>query len=151
MNLILLASIVVAGIAVVVLAVHYTGGSRPGRFETVFDAIAAYRGDHPETEVLDGRLTQGCDAAFLRLATPDRVGFVQVFGQHFLTREIGPADLAANVVADHAAFTVSPRDFTWKGGRYVFDDTAIAAEVADWFPNAALDAPRHHIGSVRHG
>jgi hypothetical protein len=151
MNLILLASIVVVGIAVVVLAVHYTGGSRPGRFETVFDAIAAYRGDYPETQVLDGRLTQGRDAAFLRLASPDRVGFVQVFGQHFLTREIGPADLAASVAANHATISVSPRDFTWRGGRYVFDDAAIAAEVAGWFPKAALDAPRHHIGSVRHG
>lgn len=151
MSLVLLASIVVVGIAVVVFAVHHTGGSRTGQFETVFDAIAAFRGDHPETEVLDGRLTQARDAAFLLLATPGRVGFVTVFGQHFLSREIGVADLATSVTTDHAAIVISPRDFTWKGGRYVLADTAVAAEVAGWFPEAALDAPRYHIGSVRHG
>lgn len=151
MSLVLLASIVVVGIAVVVLAVHYTGGSRTGQFETVFDAIAAFRGEHPETEVLDGRLTQGRDAAFLQLATPGRVGFVTVFGQHFLTREIGASDLVASVRADHAAIVVAPRDFTWKGGRYVFDDTGVAMEVAGWFPEAASSVPRYHIGSVRHG
>ncbi len=151
MSLVLLASIVVVGIAVVVLAVHYSGGSRSGQFETVFDAIAAYRGDYSETKVLDGRLTQTRDVAFLRLSTPGRVGYVQIFGQHFLTREIGASDLAASVVADHAAINLSPRDFTWRGGRYVFDDTAVAAEVAGWFPQAALEAPRYHIGSVRHG
>ncbi|MCO6385669.1 hypothetical protein [Aliihoeflea sp. 40Bstr573] len=151
MSLALLASIVVLGIAVVVFAVHFTGGSRAAHFETVFDAIAAYRGDHPQTDVLDGRLTRGRDAAFLRLATPDRVGFVAVFGQHFLTREIGAPDLSASVATDHAAIIVSLRDFTWKGGRYIFDDTAVASEVASWFPPAALGAPRYHIGSVRHG
>lgn len=151
MSLTLLASIVVIGIAVVVLAVHYTGGSRAGQFETAFDAIAAFRGDYPEAEVLDSRLTQRRDAAFLRLAEPERVGFVQVFGQHFLARVIGPSDLAASVTADHAAITVAPRDFTWKGGRYVFDDTAVAAEVAGWFPQPAADAARQHIASVRHG
>jgi hypothetical protein len=151
MSLVLLASIVVVGIAVVVLAVHYTGGSRTGQFETVFDAIAAYRGDHPETEVLDGRLTQGRDAAFLLLAMPGRVGFVTVFGQHFLTREICASDLSTSVTTDHAAIVVTPRDFTWKGGRYAFTDTAVASEVAAWFPEAESDAPRYHIGSIRHG
>lgn len=151
MNLVLLAVIVGIGIAVIVLSVHLSGGSRQGAFESVFDAIAAFNGDYPESEVLEGRLSQKRDAAFLKLARTDRVGFVQILGMHFVTREIGPADLAADVEVDHAAIRIRARDFTWKGGRFLLDDTATAAEVAAWFPKVGGRVPTGQNGGVRHG
>lgn len=151
MGLEVLAVLVVLGIAAVVAAVHFTGGSRSDAFESRAAASRAFLADYPDAQVADIRLTQTGDAAFLRLANSNRLGFVQMFGHHHLTRNVGPDDLAAAAELDHASVTIRTRDFTWKGGRFALSNTADAADVARWCPKPATQVARLPVGEVRHG
>lgn len=151
MGLEILAGMVVIGIAAVVALVHWTGGSRTPVFESREAAIHAFLADYPDAQIEDVRLTQRRDAAFLKQANSSRLGFVQAFGHHYMTRDISPFDLSAPAQLDHAAVTIKVRDFTWKAGRFVFANTSDAADVARWCPKPAAGPARYALVEVRHG
>lgn len=151
MGLEILAGMVVIGIVAVVAFVHWSGGSRAVVFENPEAAIRAFLADYPEARVEDVRLTQRGDAAFFKQADSDRLGFVQAFGHHHMTRDISPFDLSAPAQLDHAAVTIKVRDFTWKAGRFVFANTSDAADVVRWCPKPASGPARYALVEVRHG
>lgn len=133
MNLVVLAVLVIGGIALVVLAVHRTGGSLAHTFAGTAEAEEAFARDHPNRDILETHLADDRTIAFMKLDAPGRVGLVQVFGRHWMTRDMSVADLVAPVLVEGSAITLRTRDFTWKGGTFTFAHPASARDVAGWF------------------
>lgn len=131
MSLTLLVIIVAVGIALVVMAVHVTGGSA----RAVLDGDSAMRrfaDDFPELRIRAVRITHDCHTAFLQLED-DRVGIVQAVGGKFLTRIVAAGDLAGVPRATDTAIAVRFRDLTWPGGRFNFANAEEARAVQTMF------------------
>jgi len=130
MSLPVLVGLVVVGIALSVLAVHFTGGSRIATLAGAAQALSRFADDFPDEKVAAVRLTADSRTAFLDLGE-GRSGIVHSVGDCFLTRIVTPHDIMVLDV-DEAAGTISLRlaDFTWKGGCFAFADKADAGVVA---------------------
>lgn len=129
MSLGILVAIVVVGIAAVVLAVHWTGGTRDAVLSGEAHARSRFAEDFPGEKVRSVLLTNPATAAFLELEGV-RTGIVQAFGAHFLTRVVTPADIASVGRDGAATLVIGTRDFTWRGGRFTFADAEDADRVA---------------------
>jgi len=128
MSLPVLVAIVVVGIALCVLAVHLTGGSKEAAISAADDAIRRFGEDFPDETIWTVRLTADGRTAFLEL-DGDRTGIVQTFGDKFLTRIITQSDVASLTAPDPMSLSIRLRDFTWAGGDFTFSDQADAAAV----------------------
>ena len=127
MNLAILVAMVVVGVSTVVLLVHTTGGSRRSALADAEEASERFSVDYPEAETQGIVLTAGGDAAFIKVEG-GRLGVVQVFGSHFLTRLIDARSLA-RWHRQGATIELVSTDFTWTGGCYVFASSADAERV----------------------
>lgn len=125
MSLPVLVAIVVFGIALLVAAVHFTGGSRKARLADARQARDRFAQDYPDEQAVSVRLTSDSQTAFLELGR-GRLGIVQAIGDCFLTRLVIPEDVAVLTAADAHAINLRLADFTWKGGRFIFADAADA-------------------------
>jgi hypothetical protein len=132
MNLVLLATVVAAGISLVVLVVHLTGGTRRAALTDAKAAAERFAIDYPELRPSAVYLTQDRSCAFLELPN-SRVGVVHAVGDKFLTRLIARSDLAASPRASAHTVSLQLRDFTWNGGDFVFADVLTAYAVEDLF------------------
>lgn len=131
MSLPVLVVIVIFGIAAVVLAVHLTGGSQRASLADAQAAAARFAEDFPrDDDVRDVRLTADRSSAFLDFGSAG-TGVVHAVGDRFLTRLLTPADVLA-ATRDGAALVLTLRDFTWRGGRFVFEGPDDAGAVASW-------------------
>ena len=137
MGLPLLVAMVVFGIALSVLAVHFTGGSRTATFASADQALERFAEDFPDDLATAIRLTVEGRTAFLDLAR-GRIGIVHGIGDCFLTRIVAPGDVVALTAADAATILLRLDDFTWKGGRFTFANAADAkAALAELGPRNA--------------
>ncbi len=129
MSLVMLAAFVVAGIGLVVAAVHLTGGSAVASLADDAAAMARFAQDFPEQRVDAVRRTRDRRTAFLRL-DGGRVGIVQSVGGKFLTRIVSATGVNGAPRARGADVTIRFRDFTWPGGTFAFehDEDARAVE-----------------------
>jgi type II secretory pathway pseudopilin PulG len=127
MSLPVLVAIVVVGIALCVVAVHFTGGSRQAALEAAEDAARRFGEDFPDEAIRAIRLTSDKRTAFLEL-DGKRTGIVQAVGDRFLTRIFTPQDISA-VTAEPGVVSIRFRDFTWAGGRFAFADADDAGKV----------------------
>lgn len=127
MSLPLLVAIVVVGIALCVVAVHLTGGSRPATFAAVEDAARRFGEDFPDETIRTIRLTSDKRTAFLEL-DGNRTGIVQAIGDRFLTRIVTQQDISAATV-ERGILSIRFKDFTWSGGRFTFADAGDAGRV----------------------
>lgn len=132
MNLVLLATVVAAGIVLVVIVVHLTGGTRRATFPDTKAAADRFALDFPDLRPSAVYLTQDGSCAFLELPN-SRVGVVYAVGDKFLTRLIGNSDLAGAPRASAHTVSLRLRDFTWSGGDFVFADVLTAYAVEDLF------------------
>lgn len=132
MNLLLLATVVAAGISLVVLVVHMTGGTRRASFADAKAAAERFAIDFPDLRPSSVYLTQDGTCAFLELPN-SRVGVVHAVGDRFLTRLIARSDLSGSPRASAHTVSLRLRDFTWKGGEFVFADVVTAYAVEDLF------------------
>jgi hypothetical protein len=129
MSLAILVPVVAIGIALVVAAVHFTGGSREAALAGEEEAGRRFAQDFPDERIEHVWLTQDGRSAFLQLRD-GRVGIVQGVGGRFLTRIVAAGELT---IAQRAAATVSLRfrDFTWSGGEFMFPSDREAEAVLD--------------------
>ena len=130
MSLPLLVVMVVVGIAAIVAAVHWTGGSRKAKLADAIEAQARFGADFPAEEVHHIVVTADQETAFLVLAG-GRTGVVQAHGRAFLTRIVSPRDVASIARPEERTISVSLRDFTWRGGRFAFATAAAAELIAE--------------------
>lgn len=130
MSLIFLVILVATGIAVIVLAVHLTGGSAGAVLADAAQARARFAQDHADATVNRLHLCTDGRAAFLELED-GRTGIVQALGGRFLTRIVTARDVADIVCEGDATISVRFRDFTWRGGAFAFGDPAAAKRIAD--------------------
>lgn len=124
----ILAVMVVFGITLAVAAVHFTGGSRLARLADAGAALERFAVDFPDLKPAATHLTTDGGTAFLDLGQ-GRTGVVQVIGDRFLTRIVTPADIDFADLEQGEALALRFRDFTWRGGRFVFADAASARTV----------------------
>jgi hypothetical protein len=129
MSLPVLVALVVVGIALSVLAVHFTGGSRIATLAGADQALSRFADDFPDERAEAVRLTTDGRTAFLDLGH-GRSGIVHSVGDCFLTRIVTPHDIRALDLDETGAISLSLADFTWKGGRFAFADKADARAVA---------------------
>jgi len=143
MSLPVLVALVVVGIALSVLAVHFTGGSKIATLAGADQALSRFADDFPDEKVAAVRLTADGRTAFLDLG-PARTGIVHSVGDCFLTRIVTPHDIRALDVDEAGVISLKLADFTWKGGRFAFADSAdakvIAAALRPHNPNLAREA-----------
>ncbi|MEI5680563.1 MULTISPECIES: hypothetical protein [unclassified Mesorhizobium] len=137
MSLPVLVAIVVVGIALCVLAVHLTGGSKGSSITASDDAKQRFGEDFPEETIWTVRLTADGKTAFLEL-DGDRTGIVQSFGDKFLTRIITQSDVVSLTSPDPECLSIRLKDFTWAGGEFAFANAADASAVR----NVLLPAKR---------
>ena len=143
MSLPLLVVIVVFGIALTVLAVHFTGGSKTATLASADQALDRFAEDFPDDLATAVRLTADGRTAFLDLAR-GRIGIVHGIGDCFLTRIVTPGDVVALTADDPATILLRLDDFTWKGGRFTFatagDARAVVAELGSRNADRAREA-----------
>lgn len=129
MSLPVLVAIVAIGIAIVVLAIHLTGGSKVALFDSETLAKARFAQDFPDEQAVAVHTTTDRRSAFLELGH-GRVGLVHSIGARFLTRLLMPADIVSLRRAGDAAVLLRTGDITFAGGRFEFADRAAADRVA---------------------
>lgn len=128
MGLPVLAALVVVGIALIVLAIHLTGGSRAATIADAEHARALLAADHPNAKALDVVVTADRRAAFLALHGGG-VGLVHAIGLKYLTRIYAPGQVGTVRREGERTLVVRPGDFTFSGGRFAFADPAAADTV----------------------
>lgn len=128
MSLPLLASIVVIGIAIVVFAVHRTGGSKVAMLADADEARRRFAEDYPDVPTGNVLLTENGQAAFIDLGE-GKTGIVKSIGGRFLTRIVVSADVEAIRQENENDLKIRFRDFTWRGGEFVFAEPGDARKV----------------------
>jgi hypothetical protein len=141
MPLSVLVAIVVVGIALTVLAVHFTGGSEVARLADADEAVRRFLIDFPAEKIDSVHLTADKGTAFLPLHGKG-FGVVHAVGGNFLTRVIMRANVASLSLEEGNILSLRLRDFTWKGGEFSFADPRSAAEIASLFKPAPSGAEK---------
>lgn len=128
MSLPVLVALVVVGIALVVAAVHLTGGSKLATVSGDDHARRLFGQDFPEEVPGKVAITSDRMSAFLELPG-GRTGIVQSFGDGYFTRIALPKDVAAVTLRPPGTVSIRFRDFTWTGGHFIFADASAAREI----------------------
>lgn len=137
MSLAVLVIMVAVGIASVVAAVHWTGGTVTMKIDGSENALTLFAVDYPAERPVEVWLTEDGEAAFIDLGT-NGMGIVAAMGDRFLTRVAGPGDIREISRPDGLSVQFDFADFTWRGGRFVFADTAEADAVASRLASRTL-------------
>jgi hypothetical protein len=128
-----LVAVVAGGIALVVLLVHLTGGSRMAVIEGEEQARDRFAVDYPEAETTRCILSADCRDAVLQLAD-GHVGLVHAIGSNYLTRLVTCGEMAAHVgEAETGVVDLLTHDLTWPRAQMTFEDNKTAREVAGLF------------------
>jgi hypothetical protein len=133
MSLSILAPLVVIGIAVIVLAVHWSGGSQPLRLCSGDEAIGHFRSEYPEIEIDEVVLCKDGTGAFMLLEC-GQIGLVQPFGHRHVVRLLGPRDLRAVRREGKDSLVIHSGALAWPGGTFALQDAKQLAGLV-----AALD------------
>ncbi|GAB4351179.1 MAG: hypothetical protein Kow0026_08070 [Oricola sp.] len=138
MPLPVLVAVVAVGIALVVLVVHLTGGSRVAEIAGEDMARERFLVDYPEAGIVRCILSSDRRDAVLELVD-GHVGLVHAVGSNYLTRFVGRGEMAAEPSAmEEGAVDLDTGDITWPRARLHFADGETARTVAGMFA-AALD------------
>lgn len=133
MPLPVLVAVVAVGIALVVLLVHLTGGSRVAVIEGEEQARDRFATDYPETATARCILSADRRDAVLELAD-GHVGLVHAIGSNYLTRFVSRGEMVAQVSeAETGVVNLLTHDLTWPRAQMTFEDNETAREVAGLF------------------
>ena len=133
MPLTVLVAVVAVGIALVVLAVHLSGGSRVAEIANANAALDRFLIDFPEAEALRCILSIDRRDAVLELAD-GHVGLVHAIGSKYLTRFVNRGEMAAMPSATEAGgVDLDTGDITWPRAHMRFADAETAKTVAGMF------------------
>lgn len=130
MSLTVLVVVVFAGISLVVLAVHLSGGSNPARIESKQAAVERLVTDFEEETAEDVHITRDSRTAFLLLRS-GMVGIVHGVGDMFLTRCLSPGEIARFERTSEVELVLELRDVAWTGGVFEFEDRSACNAVFD--------------------
>lgn len=130
---------IIAGILTIVLAVHYTGGSKQGVLTGDGDVLARFRQDYPYNPAGKIYYTQDRHSAFFAL--PERMatisnnqpkaneqknipatGLIHAVGAKFLTRILTPNDIQTISKQGDTGLRLHMHDFTWPEADFIFTD-----------------------------
>ncbi|MFZ2101361.1 MAG: hypothetical protein WAU86_12440, partial [Oricola sp.] len=121
------------GIALVVLVVHLTGGTRLAEIAGAEQAIERFLIDYPEAHISRGIVSADRRDAVLELAD-GHVGLVHVVGSNYLTRFVSRGEMTANASdAEAGMVDLVTHDLTWPRARMTFNDMTTARDVAGLF------------------
>ena len=128
MSLPVLVLIVVAGIALVVAAVHFTGGSALARIGDERQAVDRFNADFPEDEI--EQVWRAEDGMTVVLSFRGGAGIVRAVGDKLITRRI-PGH-AASVSRQGRGLTIKLDERIWRGCVMTFpvEADAVACEAA---------------------
>lgn len=130
-----LAIMVVAGLALVIGAVHFSGLSRPAFIAGADQARARFLVDYPDEQPGDIVVSKDGKAAFIALAG-GRTGLVHAIGDRFLTRILERRAVRSVQRGSDGVLTLRLDDFTLPAEQARFSDAADAAKVTDWLAGA---------------
>lgn len=128
MSLTVLVTVVVAGIALVVIAVHLTGGTSDAKINDHDTALARFAVDFEEETIDEIYITTDAQTAFLLIGSGG-LGIVHSIGDKFLTRRLGPEDILQADQSGEKRIELRLGDFTFKGGLFSFDNPGAAAAI----------------------
>lgn len=111
MSLPVLAILVIAGVALVVAAVHLSGGGARAVLASEAQALARFREDYPEASPEIILLTDDGLAAVLKLGVES--GLVASFGDKFLTRWLAQGE--ASCRRNGSTLIIGLQDYSWRG------------------------------------
>lgn len=122
----MLAALVVVGVGLIVAAIHFTGGSRGASIASEEQVRARFAADYPNVQISGVVVTADRRSALLETAD-GRTGLVHAVGAKFLTRLLGPRDVAVVRPEGDTVLTVRFWDFTFPSARFVFSSPAETA------------------------
>ena len=135
-----LVAIVTVGIALIVLVVHLTGGSRPALIDGEEMAGTRFSVDYPEAVVQRCIVSSDRRDAVLELAD-GHVGLVHAIGSKYLTRLVNRGEMAASANrTEPGVVDLDTGDITWPRARLHFADDQLAETVAGMFASS-VDRP----------
>jgi hypothetical protein len=111
MPLHILALLVVVGLAAIIAAVHFSGGSRAIAPMTEAQARQRFMDDHQTFEVADCHVADDGRTALVFGVEPGQGGVVLQMGDRLVTRRLGP-DFVAAISQTSAGLDLALRDFT---------------------------------------
>jgi hypothetical protein len=126
-----LAVMVVAGLALVIGAVHVSGLSRQALVSEAEQARARFLVDFPDEATGEVVVSADGKAAFIALPG-GRTGLVHAIGDRFLTRILEPGMVRAVRREGDGGLTLMLEDFTLPAERARFLNAADAAKVSNW-------------------
>jgi hypothetical protein len=126
-----LAAMVVAGLSLVIGAVHLSGLSRPAIVSGPDQARARFLLDFPDENPGEVVISADGRAAFIALAG-GRTGLVHAMGDRFLTRILERRSIRAVQREPDGVLAVRLDDFTLPAERARFSSAADAAKVSNW-------------------
>ncbi len=133
MPLSVLVTVVICGIALVVLTVHLTGGSRVAHIESDKKAVDRFTKDYPEAEPVRCIISVNRRDAVVELAD-GHVGLVHAIGSHFLTRFVASDEISARLHQSRkCTVDLLIHDLTWPRAQMTFGDDETAQYVANLF------------------
>lgn len=120
MPLEILGPLVICGISLTVLAVYFSGVSKPAKLADQNAARAEFLKDYGDADINKTFLTSDNRAGFLMLSQKNTLGLVEAMGSQFLTRFLAPGDVAG-VKLSGDLLEVRFNDFTHKNQHYIVD------------------------------
>lgn len=130
MPLEILGPLVICGIALTVLAVYFSGISKPARLASGAEAKAKFLLDYADIRIKNTILTADKSAGFFMLDQENTVGLVEAMGSEFLTRLLSKGDIASLELSE-GKLNVRYNDFTHKRHSYEIKDAKDATTIHD--------------------
>lgn len=115
MPLEILAPLVVFGVALAVVIVHFTGGSKGRTLASPEEAVDCFHTDYPDLDASKALLATDGKAALIRPKAPSPAfvaGLVMVMGNRFISRALARHDIAAVENAPDNCLKLRLSDFT---------------------------------------
>ncbi|MBL4891941.1 MAG: hypothetical protein JKX91_08975 [Rhizobiaceae bacterium] len=130
MPLEILGPLVICGITLTVLAVYFSGISKPAKLTGDAEAKSEFLLDYGSERVKSAILTADKSAGFLILDQKNTVGLVEAMGSEFLTRLLSRGDITGLELSEDK-LNVWFNDFTHKWHSYTIENPKDAATIHD--------------------
>lgn len=131
MPLEILGPMVVVGIALVVLLVHFSGLSRQNKLASGQLAEDIYLANFPNARPESTFLSKDGGSALVKVSAR-RLGLVVAFGDRFVTRSVSIADLSLTPDRSKQSISLNLDDFTLPSADFQFESEADMNAVLDW-------------------
>ncbi|MEM1376512.1 MAG: hypothetical protein AAGG69_03900 [Pseudomonadota bacterium] len=130
MDLLTLAIGVVAGVALVIALVHFTGGSRIRRFRDEDEALLAFQKTYPDLTVEQVDLAQGGRDAIVLIAESGLFAHLKMMGAKPVVRLLSDAEIAKAKTLPQEKAVVIPADGLAQGATVLqFAEQRILSEI----------------------